>query len=158
MEISKEQLEMECNCDLKLCSLYEFDRSEGCMTSGEQCEYTKARLRIKEIEQENEYLRSHHEDIASEEFKNAIKRIEELEGVNLNNPLIIEEAIKDLPFKKRYIVLKKLDDFQAENKALRDGLENISGILTDDWDGLTPDECRKDVHDYITKLLKSDKE
>ena len=41
-----------------------------------------------------------------------------------------------------------------EYDKLRDALENVYNILTDDWDGLTPEACRQDVRAYIKKEIK----
>ena len=80
---------------------------------------------------------------------------------------LCERAIKNT--EQHIPVIKQRDDaqkallaFRLDNekwKSIADKLAEdmnvVYCILTDDWDGLTPDNCRKDVRAYITKAIKS---
>ena len=69
---------------------------------------------------------------------------------DINNVYDIDDMKSDNIINSKFVRLKDYDK-------LRDALENVSMILTDDWDGLTPEDCRKDVKRYISKILEDKK-
>jgi len=91
--------------------------------------------------------------------KDALREAQSNYQHQLESNKVLRKQVKELEQEIQRLNMVSRMDEDLKNEDLktidmyRSALEDVSAILTDDWDGMTPEECRKDVQRYINKVL-----